>query len=77
MTRETVRAEDALRHAFQALTDGPADPRTVDGAQVNALQSIAWSLIGILAKDVDGKIDADESMAELLERTRLMAQLKQ
>jgi hypothetical protein len=39
---------DALRRAVKALEDGPADPRTIEGAKVNALESIAWSLIGLL-----------------------------
>lgn len=39
---------DALRRAVKSLEDGPADPRTVEGAKVNALESIAWSLIGLL-----------------------------
>jgi hypothetical protein len=39
---------EALRRAVKSLEDGPADPRTVEGAKVNALESIAWSLIGLL-----------------------------
>lgn len=39
---------DALRRAVKSLEDGPADPRTIEGAKVNALESIAWSLIGLL-----------------------------
>ena len=39
---------DALRRAVKSIEDGPADPRTVEGAKVNALESIAWSLIGLL-----------------------------
>jgi hypothetical protein len=41
---------DALRRAVRSLEDGPADPRTVEGAKVNALESIAWSLIGLLGE---------------------------
>ena len=43
-----LEPRDALRRAVKALEDGPADPRTVEGAKVNALESIAWSLIGLL-----------------------------
>ena len=43
-----VDPQEALRRAVKALEDGPADPRTVEGAKVNALESIAWSLIGLL-----------------------------
>ena len=43
-----VEPREALRRAVKSLEDGPADPRTVEGAKVNALESIAWSLIGIL-----------------------------
>ena len=39
---------EALRRAVKSLEDGPADPRTIEGAKVNALESIAWSLIGLL-----------------------------
>lgn len=44
----TLDPRDALRRAVKALEDGPADPRTIEGAKVNALESIAWSLIGLL-----------------------------
>jgi hypothetical protein len=43
-----LEPREALRRAVKALEDGPADPRTVEGAKVNALESIAWSLIGLL-----------------------------
>lgn len=43
-----LEPRDALRRAVKSLEDGPADPRTVEGAKVNALESIAWSLIGLL-----------------------------
>jgi hypothetical protein len=39
---------EALRRAVKSLEDGPADPRTIEGAKVNALESIAWSLVGLL-----------------------------
>jgi hypothetical protein len=48
-----VAAKDALAHAIAALTDGKHDPRIADGAQANALESIAWSLIGILRSQVE------------------------
>lgn len=56
-TRPTPQAHsleprEALRRAVKSLEDGPADPRTVEGAKVNALESIAWSLIGILGDRV-------------------------
>ena len=56
-TRSTPQApslepREALRRAVKSLEDGPADPRTVEGAKVNALESIAWSLIGILGDRV-------------------------
>jgi hypothetical protein len=47
-----VDPREALRRAVKSLEDGPADPRTVEGAKVNALESIAWSLIGILGDRV-------------------------
>ena len=44
---------EALRRAVKSLEDGPADPRTVEGAKVNALESIAWSLVGLLGDRVN------------------------
>lgn len=45
---QAMDPRDALRRAVKSLEDGPADPRTIEGAKVNALESIAWSLIGLL-----------------------------
>lgn len=41
---------DALRLAIDALQSGRHDPRDLLAAQANALESIAWSLIGLLAQ---------------------------
>ena len=49
---QALEPREALRRAVKSLEDGPADPRTVEGAKVNALESIAWSLIGILGDRV-------------------------
>lgn len=68
--------EEALRHAIRALLDGPGDPRSVDGAKVNALQSIAWSLIGILAKDLELSDDPQGTMADLVDRAGLLAEVR-
>lgn len=43
-----MEPREALRRAVKSIEDGPADPRTVEGAKVNALESIAWSLVGLL-----------------------------
>ncbi len=75
MTKQ-VDTEEALRHAIRSILDGPGDPRSVDGAKVNALQSIAWSLIGLLAKGVDLNGDAQGSMAELVDRAGLLAEVR-
>lgn len=48
-----VAAKEALANAIAALTEGRHDPRIADGAQANALESIAWSLIGILRAQVE------------------------
>jgi len=48
-----VDPHDALLHALKALTDGHFDGREVQGAQANALESIAWSLAGLLADRVE------------------------
>lgn len=48
-----LSASDALAQAVAALTQGAHDGRLPDGAQANALESIAWSLIGILKAQTD------------------------
>lgn len=65
-------AEDALHKAIQALVDGPGDPRSVEGVKANALQSIAWSLIGILARQSKAEAQPDEAVSHLLERAELL-----
>ncbi len=72
-----IDTEEALRNAVRALMDGPGDPRSVDGAKVNALQSIAWSLIGVLAKDADMSEDEDQAVSDLVDRASLLAAVKQ
>lgn len=47
-----MEPREALRRAVRSLEEGPADPRTIEGAKVNALESIAWSLIGLLGERV-------------------------
>jgi hypothetical protein len=44
-----VDPQQALLRALKALTDGHFDGRDIQGAQANALESIAWSLAGLLA----------------------------
>jgi hypothetical protein len=44
---------EALLRALKALTEGHFDGREVQGAQANALESIAWSLAGLLADRVE------------------------
>jgi hypothetical protein len=51
--RKPVDPHDALLHALKALTEGHFDGREVQGAQANALESIAWSLAGLLADRVE------------------------
>ena len=48
-----VAAREALQRALHSITEGPGDPTSIEGAKVNALESIAWSLIGLLAEKVD------------------------
>lgn len=48
--RERIDPQDALRRAVEAIEAGPWDPRSADGARQNALDSIAWSLIGLLGQ---------------------------
>lgn len=42
-------ASDALRMALTAMENGHWDKRSQEGSRLNALDSIAWSLIGILS----------------------------
>lgn len=62
-----VRPEDALQRAVQSLLDGPADGTSIEGAKVNALESIAWSLIGLLAKQ-DAKGDVETTLTDVVQR---------
>ena|ERR1051326_6498313 len=48
-----VDPHEALLRALKALTEGHFDGREVQGAQANALESIAWSLAGLLADRVE------------------------
>lgn len=50
---KSVDPHEALLRALKALTDGHFDGREVQGAQANALESIAWSLAGLLAERVE------------------------
>lgn len=42
-------ASESLRMALGALEHGHWDKRSQEGSRLNALDSIAWSLIGILS----------------------------
>ena len=66
----TVDARRALAEAYQALLDGPAEPTSMEGAKVNALHSIAWSLMGLLAKDMDA--EARETISDAVKRLALI-----
>jgi hypothetical protein len=59
---------EALENAVSSLLEGPGDSRSVDGAKVNALQSIAWRLIGLLAKGQDSAENLAEAVADLVGR---------
>lgn len=48
----------ALERATRCLEDGAFDPRTTDGATTNALESIAWSLIGLLHERREAEAEA-------------------
>lgn len=64
---------EALRRAVESLTGGHFDNRDVAGAQANALESIAWSLIGLLRRteqpgERPSRSDREELVADILER---------
>lgn len=65
-----VAAEQALARALAALQDGRHDPRIPEGAQANALESIAWSLIGILSQGTDAAPAANEAARSMSEELR-------
>ncbi len=65
-----VAANDALAQALTALTAGRHDPRLADGAQANALESIAWSLIGLLSAQAVGSSAASAQARTLSEELR-------
>jgi len=52
---------EALVNAHRSLTDGPGEPTSIEGAKVNALESIAWSLMGLLADRVGDEASQDLS----------------
>jgi hypothetical protein len=57
-------ASDALRMAMTAMENGHWDKRSQEGSRLNALDSIAWSLIGILShmeRTTDGAPTAREA----------------
>ncbi len=58
-----VEPGQALQRALQSLTDGPGDSTSIEGAKVNALESIAWSLIGLLSERVDDPLVEDLTSA--------------
>jgi hypothetical protein len=64
-----VAPADALRLAVEALQAGRHDPRLPDGAQANALESIAWSLVGLLARDVSAAPSAQTPVLGDAQRT--------
>lgn len=63
-------ANDALAQALAALTAGRHDPRLAEGAQANALESIAWSLIGILSAQTEGTPQAPTEARSLSDELR-------
>ncbi len=65
-----VTPEQALRQALDALQGGRHDPRIPEGAQANALESIAWSLIGILAQGKSAAPAASEAALSMSEELR-------
>lgn len=70
MVGEPIDSQEALLQAYQAITNGRGDPNGVEGAKINALESIAWSLIGLLARRIatvegDLEVGFEESLKEL------------
>ena len=52
---QDVDARQALRRALESLHAGHFDPRHPEGASANALEAIAWSLIGLLGDKIDAE----------------------
>lgn len=57
-----VDPRTALEQAHRCLTAGHFENSHPEGAQANACESIAWSLIGILQKQVDGGTGLQEDL---------------
>ena len=74
MTDRSTRAspEEALHRAVEALVAGAHDARHVEGAQANALESIAWSLVGLLAEKVEPEGSDRETLSEGLQSRGLL-----
>jgi hypothetical protein len=72
-----VSAAQALQLALGAMQEGRHDPRIADGAQANALESIAWSLIGLLSTKTEpapaeAPTKGKSSMSTELQRSGLL-----
>lgn len=65
-----IAASDALTQAVAALVQGRHDARLADGAQANALESIAWSLIGILGAQAKASPEAAPAARSLSDELR-------
>lgn len=66
-----VDADDARQLAVKCLTPGNFDGRDVNGAMANALESIAWSLIG-LSKKSETNDSGREGLDDALHRIGLL-----
>jgi len=62
---------EALRHAVACLQEG-RDPRDLEGAKANALESIAWSLAGLLADKIEAAPSRETGLQQTLERAGLI-----
>ena len=62
---------EALRRAMGSLRDGHFDGRHESGAKVNALESIAWSLIGLLGRELAADRES-ESLSEAFQNSGMI-----
>ena len=60
----------ALERAHRALATGHFENASPEGAQANAWESIAWSLLGLLQRQIDG--DGGEGLQAGLEKAGLI-----
>lgn len=69
-----TEASEALRRALRCLEEGHWDGRSLEGAKANALESIAWSLVGLLAQQETEGPRQERTLQQTLSHAFMQAQ---